>query len=150
LKEYPHVFDDFKDILKDPISAENLIKPTLLKEFIGNLKQNPNSEDIEMKVEIINQYDSSKGLTNILLKQYIEKIVGFLADNNLTTDTFWMKQLTPLLKKVKEQTVKTDIFNILNQKYNFLWQQYNSQWDQEAYQECLYNFLTVANEYYIL
>jgi hypothetical protein len=150
LKEHPDVFDDFKGVLADAVVAGALIQPSLLEEFIKNLEQNSDAENIEMKVKIINQYNSSKGLNTELLKQYIERIIEFLSGNNITTDTFWLEQLIPLVKNIKEESIKTSVFNMLTQKNTFLWQQYNAQWNQEAYQECLYNFLIAANEYYIL
>ncbi len=150
LKVYPDRFEDFEDVLKKSVVASALITLDLLEEFIKNLVVDPDTEDTKIKVKIINQYDSSKGLSPKLLKQYIEKNIEFLAGNDLLTNSFWFKQLSPLITTIKDESLKDNVFTTLNNKNTFLWQQYNPQWNQEEYQKCLENFLTAANEYYIL
>ena len=150
LKEFPDVFDDFKEIFKESTVAEALISWELLEEFIKNLQTDYKNDDNESKINIINQYNSSKWLDKKLFKQYAEKIIDFLNQNNQVTIEFWLKQLKPLIKKIEEKNLQESIFNTLNQRYTFLQQQYGAQWNQAWYKPVLKTFLEVANELYIL
>lgn len=149
LKEDPDIYEDFKDILKNTVATESLIEPGLLEEFISTLKPDHNSEDVADKINIINNYQSTKGLSSDLLDKFVEKIIESLDSmNDLNIMLFWFKQLNPLIENVQNKTLRENIFNTLNQKNTFLWQEYDSQWSIEDYQKALQAFLDVANAFY--
>jgi len=151
LRESPYMYNDFRDLLKKELVAKSLIKYELLEEFIKGLEQDPNSENTEDQLRIINEFYASVGLTNKLFKQFIEKIIGFMkATNDLKILSFWFKELIPLVKNIKDDELEANLLETLNLKNEFLWQQYNSQWNTEEYQTTLEGFLELSNEFYIL
>ena len=150
LKGYPGYFYEFKDVLEKPVTAGILIKENLLKEFIDNLKQNPDAENIEVMVKIINQYHLSKGLNSTLLEQYIKKIVEFLnPTNDLKILSFWFKQLSFLKKDFVKSDISSTVFQMLNRKYQTLYDWFTSYPDNEHYQSVISEFLSIASDLYI-
>lgn len=151
LKEKPDMYEDFKEILKDSIVVESLIEPNLLEEFINTLNSDSNSDNVANKIEMINNYQSTKGLSPNLLTKFIEKIIESLnSTDDLNITSFWFKQLNPLIQDIQGEDLKENIFNALNKKNTFLWSQYDSQWSVEDYQKLLWVFLEAIVEFYIL
>jgi len=149
LRTKPSLFNEFRDLLKESLVVESLIRPSLLEEFIDLLEE-PVSEDVEDKLEIIKHYNLSKGLSQKLLKLFVEKIIGFMdIRNSLGIMSFWFKDLKGLIIKLKDDALKNRIIITLEKKYTFLCQQYASSWNKEEYKLTLKDFLDVANESYI-
>jgi hypothetical protein len=146
LKDAPAIFEDFEEILNKPSVSESLITTDLLEEFIMSLQLDPKSGDTETKINVINKYNSTKGLNDKLINLYSTKIMEFAGNHNTATASFWLKQLETIIKIAG---MRDNVFAVLNQTYTFLLQQYDSQCDQEWYKTTINSFLDVANKFYI-
>ncbi len=140
-----------KTLLNDEVVIENLIESSLIDNYIDKIENNIENEDSNQKLELITIYNQIIGLSEVQIKNVVNKIIPFInAVNDYIKTPFWLTKLNPFIVSVKDTKIRTDLYNLINGKQTWLWQQYSSQWNKENYQNTLKIFLKTITELYCI
>jgi hypothetical protein len=146
----PEYFDDFEHIFIKEEITDSLISKELLEQFINLLEVDYKTGDVEIKIKIIKQFEKMSIFSNDLIEVLIQKIVILLdstTDNNLIE--FWMKKLSGLVERTKNEHIHDVIFNMLNEKYKLLSGNYSANYTDDEYIDSLKSFLDISKELYL-
>lgn len=145
----PNYFNDFEDIFKKDEIINSLITPKLLKEFINSLETDRGSNNTEIKVRIIKNFEKSNIFSVSIAEEFINKITTLLnSSNDYNVIKFWLNALSGLVPKAKKQEIHDNVFNALNTKYSLFENNYPAQYNNEEYIESLSKFLDISKELY--
>ncbi len=138
-----------KPILKKRVVIRNLIEPLLINDFIEKFQNNIDDDDSNHKLDIISIYHSEIGLTDEQIEKLVTKIVSFAnSDNDFVNMPFWLKILNEYIPDIENESILSNIYNMVNQKQTWLWNNYGSHWNRDEYRETLKVFIKTMIELY--
>lgn len=145
----PSYFNDFESIFNKDEVINSLIKPKLLKEFIGSIEADINSDNTKIKVKIIKSFKNKNIFSTSLAEEFINKIIQLLnANNDFLIIEFWLDVLNGFISKTKKQEIHDNLFNFLNTKYTLFVNNYPAQNNNEEYRNALVKFFNISKELY--
>ncbi len=145
----PNYFNDFESIFKKDEIINSLIKPKLLKEFIGSIEVDVHSNNTDLKVKIIRSFKENDIFSTTLAEEFINKIVGLLnSSNDFSVIEFWLDALSGFIGKTKKQEIHDNLFNALSTKYTLFVNNYPTQNNDEGYRNALIKFFDISKELY--
>lgn len=145
----PNYFDDFEGIFKNDEVVNSLITSDLIREFVNSLESDRGSNNTEIKVRIIKNFEKSKIFSTDIIEGFINKIVMLLnSSNDYSSMGFWLRVLMGLISKTEKQEIHDSIFKVLSSKYSLLANAYAIQYNNEEYIDSLSRFLDMSKELY--
>lgn len=145
----PNYFNDFESIFKKDEIIDSLIKPKLLKEFIGSIEVDMHLNNTDLKVKIIRSFKEKNIFSTALAEEFLNKVIGLLnSSNDFPIIEFWLDTLSGFIGITKKQEIHDNLFSALNTKYTLLVNNYPAQNNDEGYCNALVKFFGISKELY--